>query len=47
MAGIREALAKQLDKLAERNATSFTEEANRAIRELLTREGLWPPPGIN
>ena len=36
-------LSVQLDKLAHRNATSVTQEVNRAVRELLTREGLWPP----
>ncbi len=43
MARVREILAKRLDILAERNATDFTEELNRAARELLVREGLWPP----
>lgn len=44
MTRVREVLAVQLDKLSKRNATGFTEEVNRAVRELLTREGLWPPP---
>lgn len=39
---IRTALAKQLDKLALRNATTTTHEVNRAIRELLERLNLWP-----
>ncbi|HTU22502.1 MAG TPA: hypothetical protein VMG10_30975 [Gemmataceae bacterium] len=36
-------LAEQLEKLAERNATSVTQEANRAVRLLLEEAGLWPP----
>lgn len=36
-------LATQLEKLAERNATSVTQEANRAVRLLLEEAGLWPP----
>jgi hypothetical protein len=44
MARVRDSLAKQLDKLADRNATDFTEELNRAVRELLEKEGLWPSP---
>jgi len=36
-------LAAALDKLAARNATTAPIEANRAIRELLERESLWPP----
>lgn len=36
-------LAAALDMLAERNATSAPIEANRAIREMLQRENLWPP----
>jgi hypothetical protein len=43
MARVRDSLAKKLDDLADRNATDFTEELNRAVRELLQREGLWPP----
>lgn len=41
---VKETLAKKLDLLAERRATDFTAEVNRAVRELLEREGLWPPP---
>lgn len=37
-------LRKQLEVLAERNLTNLTTEATRAIREMLTKEGLWPPP---
>lgn len=40
---VRQALLSALDALAERNATSPPEETNRAIRELLEREGFWPP----
>lgn len=29
--------------LTARNATTVTQEVNRAVRELLAREGLWPP----
>lgn len=43
MAGIKEVLARQVDHLCARNATDFTEEVNRAVREMLVREGLWPP----
>lgn len=43
MAGVREILAAQVDLLVARNATDFTEEVNRAVRELLVRESLWPP----
>lgn len=42
MVRVREALADQLDELVGRNASDFTEEVNRAVRELLQREGLWP-----
>lgn len=40
---ISEAIAKQLDLLAERNATTAPQEANRIIREALETLGLWPP----
>lgn len=40
---IRQALVVQVDKLAERNATTPPEEVNRLIREGLERAGLWPP----
>lgn len=43
MVRIRERLAAQLDLIARRNETSVTDEVNRAVRELLQREGLWPP----
>jgi predicted transcriptional regulator len=42
---VKPPLAEQLDVLAERNTTSTTAEANRAIRELLEREKLWPRGG--
>lgn len=44
MTRIKESLAVELEKLADQNATSITVEVNRAVRELLIREGLWPPP---
>lgn len=44
MMRIRERLAEILDGLAERNATSAPEEANRLIREGLEKLNLWPPP---
>ena len=44
MVRVRIALDKQLEILAERLASDRTEQVNRAIRELLEREGLWPPP---
>ncbi len=44
MVRVRESLAAQLDLVAEENATDLTEEVNRAIREMLVREGKWPPP---
>lgn len=37
-------LKEQLRILAERNTTKMTAEIVRAIRELLQRENLWPPP---
>lgn len=42
MVRIKGALAVQLDKLVQQNATDMTEEVNRAVREMLAREGLWP-----
>jgi hypothetical protein len=33
-----------LAALCERNASNATQEVNRALRVLLVREGLWPPP---
>lgn len=38
------ALRKQLDLLADRNASSVTTEATIAIRIHLEAAGLWPPP---
>lgn len=40
---IHPGLAEAADLLAERNATTFPQEVNRALREYLQREGLWPP----
>lgn len=45
MGRVRGRLSRQLELLCERNQTDFTEEVNRAVREMLEREGLWPPPG--
>jgi hypothetical protein len=43
---IRGVYLQPLDALAKRNGTTPPQEANRAIRELLEREQLWPPaPG--
>lgn len=39
---IRLAFISVLEQLADRNASSVPEEVNRAVRELLAREGLWP-----
>jgi hypothetical protein len=44
MVCVKETLAQQADFLCEQNATNLTQEVNRALRELLMREGLWPPP---
>lgn len=41
---VRPELAAQLEILCKRNASDLTEEVNGAVRELLKREGLWPPP---
>jgi hypothetical protein len=41
---LHELIRQQLEKLAERNASSLTAEASIAIRERLERHGLWPPP---
>lgn len=43
MIRIRQVLAKQLDLIAERDAEDVTSLANRAVREFLERQGLWPP----
>jgi hypothetical protein len=45
MVRIKEGLARQLDRIVGRDLTDFTAEVNRAVREMLAREGLWPPPG--
>ncbi len=39
---VRSVYLRSLDALAERNGTTGPEEVNRALRELLEREGLWP-----
>lgn len=43
MIRVRGPLAVQVEILANRNSTDATEEVNRAVREMLEREGLWPP----
>lgn len=43
MVRVNSRLAEVLELVAERNATTFPTEVNRAIRELLEREHLWPP----
>lgn len=43
MVRVKGALAAQLDLIVAENETAFTDEVNRAIRELLVREGKWPP----
>ena len=40
---IHPAFLPQLKILCEQNASNLTEEVRRAIREMLQREGLWPP----
>jgi hypothetical protein len=39
---VRKRFADLLDVLAERMQTNATQELNRAVREILEREGLWP-----
>lgn len=43
MVRIRKSLAEQIDAIVEKNASDFTEEVNRAVREYLERAGQWPP----
>lgn len=45
MVRLKELLAQRLDVLVDRNATNITQEVQRAVREYLERQGLWPPPG--
>ncbi len=40
---LKERLAIQLDALADANASDLMQEVNRAVREMLEREGKWPP----
>lgn len=40
---IKPALDAQVQKLADRNASTVPIEVNRLVREGLVREGLWPP----
>lgn len=46
-ARVRLRLAAQVDVMADRNASDFTEEVNTAIREYLQRHSLWPPADGN
>lgn len=41
---VRAGFVAPLEQLASRNETSTPEEVNRAVRELLEREQLWPLP---
>ncbi len=41
---INERIFQQLLVLVERNCSNITAEVTTAIREMLTREGKWPPP---
>lgn len=40
---IRPRLHRELENLANDRETDITEEVNRAVREMLEREGRWPP----
>lgn len=42
---IRPELLPLLESLAARHLTGVTELVNRGVREMLEREGLWPPRG--
>lgn len=44
MVRIPASLANLVEKLAERNYSSLTQETKRALKELLEREQLIPPP---
>lgn len=43
MVRVKEIFAPGLEHLAALRGTSLPEEVNRAVRELLEREKLWPP----
>ncbi len=43
MIRVHETLCSLLQKVADRRLTDLTAEVERAVRELLEREGLWPP----
>lgn len=47
MTRIRGPFARQLKVLAKRRLTGISDEANRAVLELLEREGLWPVKGTS
>lgn len=40
---VKELFAPGLERVAALRGTSLAEEVNRAVRELLERESLWPP----
>ncbi|MFO0880711.1 MAG: hypothetical protein U0840_25545 [Gemmataceae bacterium] len=44
MVRVHETLCELLEGVANRRLTDLTAEVERAVRELLEREGLWPPP---
>ncbi len=43
MVRIRQKLVESLERVIDRRASDLTEEVNRAVREMLERENLWPP----
>ena len=40
---VREQLAIALEKFCEKKAMSFPQAVNQAVREMLEKEGMWPP----
>ncbi len=47
MTRIRGAFRRSLQELAEKRGTKLSVEVNRAVREMLEREGLWPRPRLS
>jgi hypothetical protein len=41
---LHDTLARQLEKLVDRNGSDQSEELRTALRKHLANEGLWPPP---
>jgi hypothetical protein len=41
---LRPRIFEQVEQMAERDEADIAEIVNRAVRELLEREKLWPPP---